>query len=74
MPYVKIEVTREGVTQEQKKQLIAGATELLVRVLNKDPATTFVVIDEVDLDNWGVGGRPVAELRREQAAAKSKST
>ncbi|MGJ7492863.1 tautomerase family protein [Variovorax sp. ZT4R33] len=69
MPYIKIEITREGVTQEQKKQLIAGATELMVRVLDKDPASTFVVIDEVDLDNWGVGGRPVAEWRREQAAA-----
>ncbi|MBO9651358.1 MAG: 4-oxalocrotonate tautomerase family protein [Variovorax sp.] len=71
MPYVKIEVTREGVTQDQKKQLIAGATELLVRVLNKDPAATFVVIDEVDLDNWGVGGLPVAEWRRAQAAGRS---
>ncbi|MEJ8811513.1 4-oxalocrotonate tautomerase family protein [Variovorax ureilyticus] len=74
MPYVRIEVTREGVTQEQKKQLIAGATELLVRVLNKDPATTFVVIDEVDLDNWGVGSLPVAEWRRAQAAARPRST
>lgn len=69
MPYIKIEITREGVTQAQKKQLIAGATELMVRVLDKDPASTFVVIDEVDLDNWGVGGRPVVEWRREQAAA-----
>ncbi|MDN8613030.1 tautomerase family protein [Variovorax ginsengisoli] len=71
MPYIRIEITREGVTQEQKKQLIAGATELMVRVLDKDPATTFVVIDEVDLDNWGVGGRPVVEWRREQAEARS---
>ncbi|MDM0085687.1 4-oxalocrotonate tautomerase family protein [Variovorax sp. J31P179] len=70
MPYIRIEITREGVTQEQKKQLIAGATELMVRVLDKDPATTFVVIDEVDLDNWGVGGRPVVEWRRQQAAAR----
>ena len=65
MPCIRIEITREGVTREQKKQLIAGATELMVRVLDKDPATTFVVIDEVDLDNWGVGGRPVVEWRRE---------
>ncbi|MDM0033091.1 4-oxalocrotonate tautomerase family protein [Variovorax sp. J22P271] len=70
MPYIKIEITREGVTQEQKKQLIAGATELMVRVLDKEPASTFVVIDEVELDNWGVGGRPVVEWRREQAAAR----
>jgi len=71
MPCIRIEITREGVTREQKKQLIAGATELMVRVLDKDPATTFVLIDEVDLDNWGVGGRPVVEWRREQAAVRS---
>ena len=70
MPCIRIEITREGVTREQKKQLIAGATELMVRVLDKDPATTFVVIDEVDLGNWGVGGLPVVEWRREQAAPR----
>ncbi|MDP4075846.1 4-oxalocrotonate tautomerase family protein [Acidovorax sp. A1169] len=64
MPYVNIQVTREGVTCEQKAELIAGVTELLVRVLHKNPATTHVVIDEVDLDNWGVGGLPVAEFRK----------
>ena len=72
MPYIRIEVTREGVTLAQKKQLIAEATDLMVRVLNKDPASTFVVIDEVETDNWGVGGRTVTELRREQAAAKPR--
>ncbi|MCC7544447.1 MAG: 4-oxalocrotonate tautomerase family protein, partial [Aquabacterium sp.] len=58
MPYVNIQITREGVSAEQKAALIQGTTDLLVKVLNKDPATTFVVIDEVDLDNWGVGGLP----------------
>ena len=64
MPYVNIKVTREGVTREQKAQLIAGVTELLVRVLQKNPATTHVVIDEVDLDNWGLGGLTVTEFRK----------
>lgn len=64
MPYIKIQVTREGVSAEQKSELIRGATDLVVRVLGKDPATTFVVIEEVDTDNWGVGGRTVSELRR----------
>jgi len=67
MPYIRIEVTREGVTLAQKKQLIAEATELMVRVLNKDPESTFVVIDEVETDNWGHGGRTVTERRKEQA-------
>jgi 4-oxalocrotonate tautomerase len=64
MPYVKIEITREGATAEQKAALIQGTTDLLVRVLNKNPATTFVVIDEVDTDNWGIGGETVTVLRR----------
>lgn len=63
MPYIQIQVTREGVTKEQKRQLIAGATDLVVNILNKDPATTFVVIDEVDTDNWGVAGKQVTGLR-----------
>ena len=64
MPYVNIKIIGEGnVTPEQKKQLIAGATELLHRVLNKNTATTVVVIDEVDTDNWGIGGVPVTEIR-----------
>ena len=66
MPYVNIRVTRENgtPTAEQKAELIKGATELLVRVLGKNPATTVVVIDEVDTDNWGVGGETVTRRRR----------
>ncbi|MBY0574480.1 MAG: 4-oxalocrotonate tautomerase family protein [Undibacterium sp.] len=64
MPYVLIQVTDENVTTAQKTALIKGATELLVQVLDKDPATTFVVIDEVNTDNWGVAGVPVTELRK----------
>ena len=63
MPYVNIKITREGATPAQKAELIAGVTDLLVRVLNKSPATTFVVIDEVALEDWGVGGLPVMEYR-----------
>lgn len=66
MPYILIQVTREGVTSQQKRALIAGATELVVRTLDKDPATTHVVIDEVDTDNWGVAGVSVTELRKQQ--------
>lgn len=67
MPYVKIEVTKEGVTKEQKQALIKGATQLLVDILNKNPETTHVVIDEVDTDNWGVRGEQVTELRKHQS-------
>ncbi len=63
MPYVNIKITREGVTPEQKAQLIAGVTQLLVDVLGKNPQTTVVVIDEIDTDNWGIGGESVT-IRR----------
>lgn len=72
MPYVKIEVTREGVTKQQKHDLIAGVTNLLYDVLGKDPNHTSVVIEEIDLDNWGVGGEQVSELRKKGITAKSK--
>lgn len=64
MPYVNIRITREGATPDQKARLIKGVTDLLVAILDKDPGTTFVVIDEVALDDWGVGGLPVAAFRR----------
>lgn len=64
MPYVLIQVTREGVTPEQKTRLIEGSTRLLVDVLAKDPRTTHVVIQEIDTDNWGVAGQPVTALRQ----------
>lgn len=65
MPYVNIQVTDEGVTKEQKATLIRETTEMLARVLNKDPKTTFVVIDEVPLENWGVGALPVSQYRQQ---------
>lgn len=63
MPYVNIKITREGATKAQKALLIHGVTDLLVRILNKDPATTFVVIDEVAIEDWGIGGLTVEERR-----------
>lgn len=72
MPYVNIKITREGgpdgtgPSSEEKAQLISGVTELLRKVLNKSPSSTFVVIEEISLDDWGISGRPVREIRAEQ--------
>ncbi|MDH0292905.1 4-oxalocrotonate tautomerase family protein [Pseudomonas sp. GD04087] len=63
MPYVNIQVTDEGVTADERRQLIEGVTELLERVLRKPPSTTYVVIQEIATDSWGVGGKTVAELK-----------
>lgn len=65
MPYVNIKITREGATPGQKRELIQGVTHLLQRVLGKNPQTTVVVIDEVDTDNWGIGGESVTERRKQ---------
>ncbi len=77
MPYVNIKITKEGnVTREQKKALIKGVTKLIGDVLHKNTKSLVVTIDEVDTDNWGVGGVPVTEIRRaakEKAAKKLES-
>lgn len=64
MPYVNIKITREGATAEQKAVLMKGVTDLLVHVLNKSPITTFVIIDEVEKEDWGIAGVPVDEFRK----------
>jgi 4-oxalocrotonate tautomerase len=72
MPYVKIEITREGTTREQKQELIKGITNLMTEVLNKDPQLTHVVIQEVELDDWGFGGTQVSVLRENGITADKK--
>lgn len=67
MPYILIQITKENVSTQQKQQLIKEATDLVVRILDKDPATTFVVIDEVETDNWGVAGESVSAMRQRQS-------
>jgi len=63
MPFVNIKITRDGATAEQKAQLIEGVTNLLRDVMGKNPQTTVVVIDEVETDNWGIGGETVTVRR-----------
>ncbi|HCG04528.1 MAG TPA: tautomerase [Desulfovibrio sp.] len=67
MPYVNIRITREGATPEQKAALIQGVTQLLVDILGKNPTTTVVTIDELDTDNWGVGGETITARRKRGA-------
>lgn len=66
MPYINVKITDEGVTNVQKQAIIKGCTQLMVEVLDKNPATTFVVIDEVNTDNWGIGFEQVTDLRKQQ--------
>ncbi len=64
MPFVNVKITKDGATPEQKAEVIRGVTEVLVKVLHKNPQTTMVVIEEVDTDNWGIGGETVTSRRR----------
>ena len=64
MPLINIKITKDGVSPEKKEALIQGATQLMVDVLGKNPATTFVIIDEVETDNWGIGGESVTQRRQ----------
>jgi len=69
MPYVKIEVTREGATRKQKQELIAGVTNLITEILDKDPKLTHVIIREIELDDWGFAGEQVSVLREKGVTA-----
>ena len=66
MPYVNIKITREGATAEQKATLIREVTRLLSETLGKNPATTIVVIEEVETDNWGISGETVTVRRQRE--------
>jgi 4-oxalocrotonate tautomerase len=66
MPYINIKITKEGATSKQKAELIEGVTSLLQKVLSKNRATTFVIIDEVETDNWGIAGEQVTVGRKRE--------
>ena len=67
MPFVNVRITRDGVTREQKAQVIREITETLQRVLNKNPELTHIVIEEVATDNWGFAGITTTEYRQRTA-------
>jgi 4-oxalocrotonate tautomerase len=73
MPFIEVNIIK-GATPEQKAELIEGMTAVLVRVLNKKPTSTHVLIKEHDAEHWGVGGRTVESMRAEgDSAANPKS-
>ncbi|MFF0924133.1 4-oxalocrotonate tautomerase family protein [Rhizobium leguminosarum] len=78
MPIVTVQVTREGttpdrtsVTPEEKAAIIAGVSQVMLDVLNKPLESTYVVIEEVELDNWGWGGLPTVQYRKKKAEGKA---
>ena len=73
MPFVAVRITRDGVTSEQKAQVIAEITETLERVLNKRPDLTHIVIEEVDTDTWGYAGMTTTQYRKQLAESEGQS-
>lgn len=71
MPYVNVRIIEDGVTTAQKEEVIRGITDLMKRVLNKNPESTFVVIDEVPLENWGIGGESISARRKATRTQKA---
>jgi 4-oxalocrotonate tautomerase len=67
MPYVNVKITKDGVTREQKAQIVHEITDTLVRVLGKKPEHTHIVIDEVETDNWGFAGMLTTDYRKQKA-------
>lgn len=74
MPIVTVQVTKEGtepgvdhVTPEQKAAIYEGMSKVLFDVLKKPPEWTWVIFQEVDMEDWGWGGMPVAEYRKKIA-------
>ncbi len=74
MPYVNVKITKDGVTAEQKAQIVAEITQTLQRVLGKRPDQTHIVIDEVEPENWGFSGMLTTEYRRKAAAERGDET
>jgi 4-oxalocrotonate tautomerase len=66
MPFVSVRITKDGVTREQKAQVIKEITETLERVLHKDPQRTHITIEEIETDNWGFAGITTTEHRSKQ--------
>ena len=72
MPYVNVRITKDGVTAEQKRQIVEEITNTLVKVSNKKPEQTHIVIDEIELENWGFAGILTSEYRKQVEQEKEK--
>ena len=65
MPYVNLQITR-GATRAQREAIVREFTDVLVRVLNKRPEHTHVVIQEIAEEDWGFAGVPTDDWRKRE--------
>lgn len=81
MPMITVQLTREGIepgvdrmTDEQKAEIHRGMSRVLLEVLGKPLDWTWVVIQEIEPENWGWGGLPVLEYRARLAEKEAGRT
>ena len=72
MPLVQIKGVAEYLTKDQKRELIKNVTEAVLSVEGEGlRPVTWVIIEDVEENEWGVGGSPVnADMLRKMATEK----
>jgi len=65
MPLVNISVTPQNLTPEQKKETIRLVSEAVAQGTGKPKEKVWVILNEIDPDNWGAGGRSVSDILKD---------
>ena len=55
MPVVTIAMY-DGRSIDQKRELVKGVTDVVARVTGNSPEAVHVIIEEVNRENWAIGG------------------
>jgi 4-oxalocrotonate tautomerase len=60
MPLIQVKLIEEVFTPAQKKAIITGLTEAMVKIEGENMRpVTWVIIEEVRSGEWGIGGQPM---------------
>ena len=62
MPYISVE--SGALTSEQKKELIERLTTTASEITNIPAQFFMVTIKELPDENFGIGGKPIDEIKR----------
>jgi 4-oxalocrotonate tautomerase len=65
MPFVNLKLVKNQVSQEQKSKIIEGVTDLIVNIMGRERSLTVITIDELDKDNWAIGGKSLNDPENE---------
>jgi 4-oxalocrotonate tautomerase len=61
MPYINLKLLGK-LTKEQKATIVKEFSETLERVAHKPSEHTYIVIDEVERENWAKGGKLFSDM------------